>query len=1089
MAAIFGLGSPVYGPDQGIVAIVPVTDGKRVELLTTKVGRAGKWEDIADTAFRSRLAHALEQHPEGFEDPVEMLERLFYNLPLSNWHSATYPTWDEAYAAAEAAVARFDAEQDAPPSGADEVNPLGLSARGAMHPAPFTEPIEDGEVDPETPWLGAVDPSERHVFEPLSIVNPWDCAYCFASEGALIHTNSMREQVIANYGDPSDELAAYDAHFAEFDEPSTEYLQAQRQREESRAPETPAEAVEWREVVLPGGRKYLTVVLASHLAHALRDRLTRTLGLDPYYVQWSPGGPGLQVEVVSDRYLAPGDQITAFGEARMRELGFAEPSSDDPNWTMWLADEYQAMTVAEPLVTALLDIYRLPMPEVIVAVGPLPAPVLAPTAPLAPITEVTDSATPASEQAPDLRKQDEAGARSWDVAFVIGERDPVRRTRTGRVLAVVATRIFEDAEVLPLVEAFPRTVEFASLLGLGTVQEIERDQAVYERARQRFNADIAQQIRAVSREWKPRPTDNRFEAFEMLASRLGFPSQLVVSVMPTQIQFDAFVANEKHRVGLAASGNWTTPGQGIDSPDRAPELAVVGWPLDVVYLVGERDDQSPTRVKNAWASLAVRYFEDPTEAPLVQWLPFGVSIDAPDPETSLSIADSDVPSIERHRLKLSQALSADIRDERLGRGDRYPLTWPPIRRILARHLTPALDIAIGDGGMADFDDWVPEQLSAWERRLQAAARSDWVSIVELAPGSDGYGHGPWKLTVYLASRMGGSLTIERESGGDISVTRGRNGRVIRVELSGDQPFAAAADEYAIDPAAFGSETLWPAMHHRHLGAEQGWVWFHAGRHAPFPFANPKNVPARLSTGPRSSEGSAEQATSHQAVPSTAPILMKPDQQESREDFKLRVAAALGVKPSQTLREPKQRTAEHPVDDRERSEVAVEPATARIEVSDWREAAFDTAFQVWDMARRPKKPAAVVAVSFSSGRKSQPRVEVLPECSPGGYTYLFGKGAMAIGRDLTHESESRRRIVGLDIANRLREWRMSAPDQPGHPGYGRSFDYLLADPTAFTVTELDLAINYDEFVARRSPYIPTVMAWREMVAAWRAPRKP
>lgn len=102
---------------------------------------------------------------------------------------------------------------------------LGLSARGALNPAPYTEAVEDGAPDPDAPWLGSVDPSERHVFEPRSVANSWDCGICFASEGALIHTNSMREQVINNYGEDSPELAAYEAHLKTFDTPSIESVQ------------------------------------------------------------------------------------------------------------------------------------------------------------------------------------------------------------------------------------------------------------------------------------------------------------------------------------------------------------------------------------------------------------------------------------------------------------------------------------------------------------------------------------------------------------------------------------------------------------------------------------------------------------------------------------------------------------------------------------------------------------------------------------------------------------------------------------------------------------------------------------------------
>lgn len=100
---------------------------------------------------------------------------------------------------------------------------LQLTGKGAMYPAPNTETIED-DPGPEVPW-GQVDPTERHVFVPLSIVNPWDCSYCFAGEGALLHTQDMREQVLANYPEDSEEVAAYDAYLAQFDGESIESAQ------------------------------------------------------------------------------------------------------------------------------------------------------------------------------------------------------------------------------------------------------------------------------------------------------------------------------------------------------------------------------------------------------------------------------------------------------------------------------------------------------------------------------------------------------------------------------------------------------------------------------------------------------------------------------------------------------------------------------------------------------------------------------------------------------------------------------------------------------------------------------------------------
>lgn len=448
----------------------------------------------------------------------------------------------------------------------EEPHDLQLTGKGAMNPAPNTETIED-DPGPEVPW-GSVDPTERHVFEPLSLVNPWDCSYCFGPEGALLHTQDMREQVIANYGDPSDELAAYDAHFAEFDGESIGSVRAKQ------------DATELRDVVLPGGREYLTVALAAHLAHALKDRLTRTLGLAPYYVQWAPGGPGLQVEVVSDRYLAPEYQITAFGEARMRELGFAEPTDEKPNWTALLANEFESVAVAEPLVTALLDVYRLPMPEVIVAVGPFPEPALAPTAALSSIANDSSSAARDSEQRPESTELDESEAH-------------------------------------------------------------------------------------------------------------------------------------------------------VDSAD----FAKAAWPIDRVYLIGERDPESASRVKNVWARFAVRYFEDPAIQPLVEWFPEHVTGAYGENPDVLPFTRADIQIVEYGRHKVGTDIALTILAERVAMGEHYALTQAEVRRVIRRRLDPKSHLhVVEDPRSVPFDTWVSEQLERRERQIAALIAESQGSAA--APGDD-----------------------------------------------------------------------------------------------------------------------------------------------------------------------------------------------------------------------------------------------------------------------------------------------------------------------------------------------------------------
>ena len=128
------------------------------------------------------------------------------------------------------------------------------------------------------------------------------------------------------------------------------------------------------EAILPGSRKFLEATLAANLSYDLRERRTRVITLGPYYLQWATGGPGLQIEMVSDQFLEPTHQITSFGAARMRELGFAQPTDDDPNWTLWLAEDWESMVPAHALVTAILDVYRIRPEVAVTSIGPLPPP-------------------------------------------------------------------------------------------------------------------------------------------------------------------------------------------------------------------------------------------------------------------------------------------------------------------------------------------------------------------------------------------------------------------------------------------------------------------------------------------------------------------------------------------------------------------------------------------------------------------------------------------------------------------------------------------------------------------------------------------
>lgn len=196
----------------------------------------------------------------------------------------------------------------------------------------------------------------------------------------------------------------------------------------------------------PGSRLYVTAFLAAHLSICLKRRRIDSLAFGRYYIQWAPGGPGLQVEAVSDRYLEPEEQITAFGAARMRELGFATPTDDDPNWTMWLDSEVNAMSVAEPIVTALVEVYRVPLEDVAAAVGAFPQP---------PLAQPLDVQEPVTDPSPrlDADHGDDGAGHAQDGIYLVWETEH----RYPQLAATVVIRLSPDRQTLPLVEVFPET--------------------------------------------------------------------------------------------------------------------------------------------------------------------------------------------------------------------------------------------------------------------------------------------------------------------------------------------------------------------------------------------------------------------------------------------------------------------------------------------------------------------------------------------------------------------------------------------------------------------------------------------------------
>ena len=121
---------------------------------------------------------------------------------------------------------------------------------------------------------------------------------------------------------------------------------------------------------------------------------------------------------------------------------------------------------------------------------------------------------------------------------------------------------------------------------------------------------------------------------------------------------------------------------------------------------------------------------------------------------------------------------------------------------------------------------------------ELATPADWISVLQLAPGSNGLDGGPWSLTVTRASDPGGMhwwpLSDVDEVAHGLSVSRTRGGDVVQVTVAGDSPFQEAAIAYGLHPDVFGSPTLWPSFHQDATGTARGWVWKHPARSAPFP---------------------------------------------------------------------------------------------------------------------------------------------------------------------------------------------------------------------------------------------------------------
>jgi hypothetical protein len=126
--------------------------------------------------------------------------------------------------------------------------------------------------------------------------------------------------------------------------------------------------------------------------------------------------------------------------------------------------------------------------------------------------------------------------------------------------------------------------------------------------------------------------------------------------------------------------------------------------------------------------------------------------------------------------------------------------------------------------------------------------SDWISIVEMDPSTHGDKGGPWKLTIVRTTfsvseedrsgdRRGdhwwGLIRFERV--GHLSIWRAKDGRVLKADLKGDEPFDEAMTKYGLENV-FGSRALWPG--NRGIGFDS-WVWTFLNKEDPFPFVEPR----------------------------------------------------------------------------------------------------------------------------------------------------------------------------------------------------------------------------------------------------------
>jgi hypothetical protein len=124
--------------------------------------------------------------------------------------------------------------------------------------------------------------------------------------------------------------------------------------------------------------------------------------------------------------------------------------------------------------------------------------------------------------------------------------------------------------------------------------------------------------------------------------------------------------------------------------------------------------------------------------------------------------------------------------------------------------------------------------------------TDWISNIVMAPGADGDRGGKWTLTITRINEDEHWCALdidERASKPGMKVfLSDRDGLPALIVVDSALNFQDACNDLGLDPAVFGSPTLWPQMHRRnHSGVEptgeSGWSWVNEGVLEGFPFSD------------------------------------------------------------------------------------------------------------------------------------------------------------------------------------------------------------------------------------------------------------